>query len=492
MSAQEAVDDDRAAWTILTPGRNCWRREIAHRAAVMVDARDYFRALDESLRRAERSILIVGWDFDGGIRLHQGDGGGGGPTLGALLRRLVEERPRLEVRILVWSLAPIVGPSAPRPLLFGAAWQRHPRIRLRLDRCRPLLAAHHQKIVCVDDGVAFAGGIDLTAGRWDTARHAAADRRRRDSDGDSYEPVHDLQMAVDGDAAAALAHLARARWTAATGEPLAPAPGARAAWPPSLSPQFVGRPVAIARTDPGWHGGPPARESEALTIDAIRSAERFIYIEAQYLTAKCVADCLVEAVARPDGPEILVVATRSSHGLFERVFMGSNRDRLIRRVKRQDRSGRLGVFYPVVPGRRGDREVLIHAKLMIVDDRFLRVGSANLANRSMGLDTECDLAIEATDRETVRRIGEIRERLMGEHLAVDPETVAAAVREDRSILRAVDRLNRNPRGLRPFSASSDRRGPVSPFPGTTLADPDGPTALDRALHRWARRIGGPR
>ncbi len=39
---------------------------------------------------------------------------------------------------------------------------------------------------------------------------------------------------------------------------------------------------------------------------------------------------------------------------------------------------------------------MVHSKVMIVDDGFLRVGSANLNNRSMGADTECDLAFEAS------------------------------------------------------------------------------------------------
>ena len=156
---------------ILHPGKNCWRVAKASRAAVLIDGADYYAALEQSLRKARKSILIVGWDFDAGIRLLPDRPET--PKLGDFLRALVEERPELEVRVLVWSVAVIHAPGAPLPLLLGAAWEKHPRIQVRLDREHPLYGAHHQKIVCIDDNLAFAGGMDLTIRRWDTCKHEA-------------------------------------------------------------------------------------------------------------------------------------------------------------------------------------------------------------------------------------------------------------------------------------------------------------------------------
>ena len=135
-------------------------------------------------------------------------------------------------------------------------------------------------------------------------------------------------------------------------------------------------------------------------------------IEAQYLTAASIGEILAERLVEPDGPEIVVIMTRSSHGAMEHLVMGENRDRLIRKLRSVDRHGRLRIFYPAVPGRVLECEVHIHAKLIIVDDVFLRVGSSNLNNRSMGLDTECDLAIEGLDPRTRATIAQLRDRLV--------------------------------------------------------------------------------
>ncbi|WP_244470769.1 phospholipase D-like domain-containing protein [Microvirga massiliensis] len=459
---------------ILAPGRNCWRVEESRNAAVLIDGASYFSTLEAALRRAERSIWILGWDFDGSIRLRPDVGPEESPPLGPLLRSLVEARPNLEIRILVWSLAPVHAPGDPVPLLLGTDWQQHPRLVVRLDTHHPLYAAHHQKIVCIDDSLAFAGGMDLTVRRWDTSRHAADDPVRLGANGKPCAPLHDIQMAVDGKAALAMAQLARRRWRIATGEKLGAVETRQDLWPSDLMSDFCNVPVAIARTAPAWGSEPEIREAAALTADALRAARNRIYIEAQYMTAGFVGDILCARLAGPDGPEIVVVMTHQSNGLVERLVMGSNRDRMIRRLRNADRHGRLRVFYPCVPTRDGERrQVLIHSKLIIVDDVFLRVGSSNLNNRSVGLDTECDLAIEAQDVRTRRAIANIRDRLLTEHLAVRPDDVSRASMETGSLIRAIDALNRNPRGLRAFEAMDDR-GPSKPIFATRLLDPTKP------------------
>ena len=482
-----AVEDAVPIPRILAPGRNCWRVEQAARAAVLVDGADYFARLEEALPQARRSIMIVGWDFDGRIRLCPQRGEESLP-LGELLRALVETRPELEIRILVWSVAVLHAPGAPLPLLFGAEWQNHPRIALKLDNRHPLYGAHHQKLVCIDDALAFVGGMDLTVDRWDTCRHDAADPLRRKPDGTPYGPVHDVQMVVQGAAARAVGNLARDRWLRATGETLPPVTADAAdgaPWPPSLAPEFRATPVAIARTEPAWGELRlrPVREAAALTFDALRAARRSIYIETQYLTARNVRSLLARRLAELDGPEIIVVVTRATHGLIEHFVMGRNRERLVRRLKRADRYDRLRVFHPVVPAEDGECDVLIHSKVIIVDDDFVRVGSSNLNNRSTGLDTECDLAIEAPDAATRAAIGRLRARLLGEHLDVAPEWVLAAITREGSLIRAIERLNRNRRGLRGFVHTPE--GPTSSIPGTRLLDPSGPFRPFRLLGRRA-------
>ena len=367
-------------------------------------------------------------------------------------------------------------PGAIVPLLIGADWENHERITLKLDTQHPIYAAHHQKIVCIDDQIAFAGGIDLTVCRWDTCDHTIDDPMRHNADGKPYPPVHDIQMAVDGEAALALAELARRRWRVATGHELpGHGPAGADVWPKELEPDFTDVPVAIARTMPAWSHAAAVREAAALTADCLRAARRSIYIEAQYMTASFIGDILVGHLRSPDGPEIVVVMTHESNGFVEELVMGNNRDRLIRRLKRADRHGRLRMLYPCVPSADGEgRQVLVHSKLIIVDDRFLRIGSSNMNNRSIGLDTECDLAIEARNPAERKAVLQIRDRLLAEHLDADPEEVARVVEESGgSMIQAIDRLNTQKRGLRPFEALSEK-GPIRPAFGTRILDPKRP------------------
>ncbi|WP_137390817.1 phospholipase D-like domain-containing protein [Rhodoligotrophos defluvii] len=471
---------------IIKPGQNCWCVAQADRATVLVDGAAYFGQLEAALRAARHAITILGWDFDGRIRLRADQDPETSPPLGWLLRKLVEESPTLEVRILVWSMAVLHAPGEPTSLVFGAAWQEHPRIHVKLDTHHPVYAAHHQKIVCIDDQLAFVGGMDLTVQRWDDCTHSAGSPFRLTPDGRTYRPVHDIQMLVDGDAARKLCTLARERWQAATGEALAPCPSADGVdlWPTNLAVDFRHVPVAIARTMPVMGDQPSIEEAERLTLDALRAARRSIYIEAQYLTARSVGRMLCEQLERPDGPEIVAVITYESSGVIERFIMANNRDRLLRTLAKADRHGRFYACYPVVPSDGGEQLLHVHSKLIIVDDRFLRVGSSNLNNRSAGLDSECDLGIEAATPDVAASIRRIRDQLLAEHLGKTEEEVTAAIKRE-GLIAAVKRFSGDNRGLRPFPAMSDQ-GPKGELFGTALLDPKRPYRL---LRFFKPRIG---
>jgi phosphatidylserine/phosphatidylglycerophosphate/cardiolipin synthase-like enzyme len=279
-----------------------------------------------------------------------------------------------------------------------------------------------------------------------------------------------------------VAEVARARWRFGAKQDLPAVSVDHDPWPQSLKPDFRHCSVGIARTAPGWGDAPAYAEGAVLTVDALKAAKHCIYIEAQYLTADFLGEVLTAQLKRPVGPEIVVVLTRESHGLAERWVMGHNRDHLLRRLKRADRYGRLRVYYPSVPGCTGDCEVLVHAKVAIIDNRLLRVGSSNLNNRSIALDTECDLAIEARSDATREKIAEIRDTLLGEHLGVSPALVREAVLRENSLVRAIDSLNTGARGLRPFVVE-DGRAPVRQVLGTAIFDPTRPFRLMRPLTR---------
>ena len=140
------------------------------------------------------------------------------------------------------------------------------RIRFCLDSSLPLGSSQHQKIVVIDNAVAFSGGLDLTIRRWDTSEHLAEHPLRRDPDGKPYPPFHDVQCMVEGEAAVALGEIAAARWAAAgcTVEDCETVEGDR--WPASV-PAGARQIQAAHRADRienrvasgGRRSGPPVR-----------------------------------------------------------------------------------------------------------------------------------------------------------------------------------------------------------------------------------------
>ncbi|MDK4734757.1 phospholipase D-like domain-containing protein [Rhizobium sp. CNPSo 3490] len=450
----------------------------AEKAAFLINGNKYFTEISRALRLARRTVWIVGWDFHPDIRMEPEKSD---ETLADLLHALAAANPNLEIRILVWTLGPIYSDKS-IDLLRRKNFPRNARIDLRFDLQSVLRGCHHQKLVCIDDSVAFIGGIDLTARRWDTKRHRAKDRLRRDPEGAPYDPLHDVQAMVTGDAARLIGDIARRRWEAATGEKHLPlSENMPFAWPDDLAVSMRDIPVGFALTEPAttWRTG--ICDGIASTLGIIARARRQLYIEAQYLASFRVAKAIAKRLQEEDGPEVVVICTRSSHGLIEKVVMGGNRDRVIRLLKRADRANRLRVYYPVVsgPGSGKEREieVLIHSKLMIADDELIRIGSSNLNNRSEGLDTECDLLLEAHNDEHRRAIADLRHRLLAEYLGTTTETFAAAYGQSGSIIAAIDMLNDAP-GLREFPV--DLSGKISPITGTAIFDPARPFLL---LHR---------
>jgi phosphatidylserine/phosphatidylglycerophosphate/cardiolipin synthase-like enzyme len=466
---------------ILHEGASCWRIASAGRVAVLIDGAAYFRALLDSLRDARSRIMILGWDFDPRVRLDPTDPA---TELRRLLPELVERSPALHVHLLIWDVSVVFGPSRAVDQLIADEWQEHPRIHFRFDGEHVVAAAHHEKIVCIDDALAFAGGIDLTVRRWDTGAHDFEAQRRLDPDGEPYGPVHDLQMAVDGEAAAALAELARDRWADATGETLTPCRSAAKPWPESVTSWLADVPVGIARTRPGKPGRPAVGEVAALNAAALKAARRAVYIEAQYLAAVPVVDRLAALLGRRDGPEIVLLVWRHATGWLERFAMGGNRDRLLRRLAAADRHDRLRAYWLGVADGP-EHEINLHAKLIIVDDAFVRIGSSNLNNRSLGFDTECDLAIEAPDARARAAIARLRSTLLAEHMVRPVEEVEEAIARE-GLIAAIERLNGERGRLRRYQIDPDA-GSKKPIVATTLLDPAEPPDLDylgRQLRSW--------
>ena len=187
---------------LLLPGHSCWRVERADRVAVLVENADYFRAVSKAIHSAKRSITLLGWQFDPRTNLDpiNGDHSAAG-EIGHQLRRLVRERPELDIRLLIWrSPLPIALSQGLYPQR-AEAWFRKRAVDFRLDTPGAMGACHHQKVLVIDDRLAFCGGGDISTDRWDDCDHLDDDVRRSKPDGIICPPRHEVMMMVDGAAA---------------------------------------------------------------------------------------------------------------------------------------------------------------------------------------------------------------------------------------------------------------------------------------------------
>ena len=456
---------------LLRPGDTCWRVERANRVALFIDMEDYFLAARDAMRNARKSIHLLNWAFEPQT-LFEPNKNGDGPDedrFGPFIRNLATARPELDVRILCWrSALPIAASQNFFPHEARKCFKGSP-VKFRLDGSVPVGASHHQKALIVDDRIAFCGGGDIGPDRWDTTAHLDDDPRRQKSPrlGEDYESRHELMALVDGDAATALGELFRNRWLRATQESLSPAeiPPTSSAegddpWPERAKVAIRGAEVGFARTMPRWRKHPEVRENERLHLLAIAAARRLIYMENQYFTSPVMAEALAARLAEPDGPEVVLVSTLHSPSYFDRATMDRTRLHFVETLRKADAGRRLRVFCPVT--KKG-RFIIVHAKLTIIDDELLRVGSANLNNRSTGLDTECDLVVQAQGSEDEgaarRAIRGYRRALLAHWLHRSEAEVQAALEAAASVGAAVEALDDpDDRLLRPLKEK--RIGPI--------------------------------
>jgi len=193
----------------------------------------------------------------------------------------------------------------------------------------------------------------------------------------------------------------------------------------------------------------------------------------------------------------LIVTPYRPQGWLETKTMGVGQARFMARLDDDAIRDRIRFCYPYV--RTGDDEtaVMVHAKIMIVDDLVAHVGSSNLNNRSLGLDTECDLAIEARDDREHRRVRNLLGRLLAHHLGQPRSRVAEELEATGSLIETVDALSDQRRGLRRLEPAAeyddiiadtlntvaDRETPLEPeaFVGDMFAAVSGRSTLHRAI-----------
>jgi phosphatidylserine/phosphatidylglycerophosphate/cardiolipin synthase-like enzyme len=369
-----------------------------NRLEVLIDGETALRRMTEDIQAASSRVLLTGWFVSPDFQMTDGDR----PVVVRDL--LAETAARADVRVLLWAgaPAPVFTPSRRRVRGVRDELRRAGVPHVALDSHERPMHCHHEKTIVIDDRIAYVGGIDLTA--------LAGDRR--DSSSHPARAAvgwHDAAVRIEGPAVTDVAEHFAMRWREVTGQAIElPAPPTEAG---DLEAQIV-------TTCPEKVYGAVPRGAFGILesyLRAIRSADHLIYLESQYLWSPEIVATLADKVRKPPSDRFRIVVV-----LPARPYGGADdtRGALGELVDADDKRGRvLGCCLASRAGAVAD-PIYVHAKIGIVDDRWLTVGSANLNDHSLFNDTEMNVVCHdpALARGT-------RLRLWAEHLERDPSEI---------------------------------------------------------------------
>jgi phospholipase D1/2 len=493
---------DDGARSILELGHNVWNAARPEAAGLLVDAADYYEAFYHAALRAERSIILAGWQFDRGVPLLRGDTAPPGAEVRLLrfLNRLCEQKPALEIYILAWDFHVVFSLEREWMQTLYFDWVTNERLHFRFDDTQASQGAHHQKFVVIDRSVSFVGGIDLCEARWDDRGHRA-DNPSRTSHGVPAKPYHDVQACLIGcETADVLRDLFTDRWARTAGPALGLPPCKPPAQAEALSQAALplgSTSVAFSRTDARGQEN-TVREVERLLIDAIGAAERLIYVETQYFSSHAICEALVKRMraAERGRLEIVVIVNAKPEALKEEIAVGLRQAKILTRLSATaaETQHAFGVYFTLCDGVAPDRvATYIHSKLLSVDDRFLTIGSANFTNRSMGVDTELNVAWEAAgvsddERRLREHIRAVRVSLLAEHTGLSelmPSALETKLGNADGLVARLDAIAAEDGArLRPVVASRGEKLALALFdPDALPFDPDQPE-YDRGGDGW--------
>lgn len=422
---------------IFEPGENCWVESNATFATPLIDCANYYKALHSSIVKAKHSIFIVGWDIDSRIRLIRGEDeaqSSAPSVISDLLKWKAEQTPDIQIYLLRWDSS--LAFFAQRELWAKEAWdEKTPdNVKTELDDTIPMGGSQHQKIVVIDDELVFSGGMDVSTNRWDTRDHPVVSEERDGPDGE-YGPLHDVQMVSSGPVVADFSKLVRWRWQRVANEtPIAIRDNANinidapipAAWPESYPPIFKNVECALARTIPFMDEVEPAQEVRHMLLDLIGQAESFIYIENQFTTRQEIAEELNRQLKLKPNLNVCIVSSYEPKGKFECEAFWASRIQFKTILESGISPERVKMTYSSIENMQGKRAYKrIHSKVMTIDDKYLVIGSSNLSNRSMTLDTEIDTVLYGNTPENKQSVVNVRNDLLAEHTGRELEDMPA-------------------------------------------------------------------
>jgi phosphatidylserine/phosphatidylglycerophosphate/cardiolipin synthase-like enzyme len=377
-----------------------------NRLDVLIDGEQALTALADEIAAARSHVHLAGWALDPDFAIRRD---GAETTVRELLASVAE---RAEVRVLLWAGAPVplIHPTRAEVREAAARLTRGTRIRCALDAHERPLHCHHEKIVVVDGRVAMVGGIDLTSLNGD----------RFDSTAHPYRSTvgwHDAAVRLTGPAVRDVADHFSMRWRETASEQLEDAVDDKPAGEST---------VQVVRTVPNSvYRSLPAGDFRLLDAyrGALASAERLIHLENQFLWAPEITEILACKLSQPPCDEFRLVVVLPAR---PRSGADDTRGQLALLAGHDAQGGGGRLLACTLFARDGARSspVYVHAKIGIVDDRWLTVGSANLNDHSLFNDTEMNVVTD--DRELARRT---RLRLWAEHLERSPSDVDGPAHE---------------------------------------------------------------
>ena len=449
--------------SILEVPRNAYVQAEVTQCALLIDSRNYYRALCRAMELAERYIVISGWQFESGVRLLRGEDAEAAKHPVKFLdfmTALCEERPGLHIYLLAWDFSVVyAGDREPNQKEKFSATSS--RIHFEWDPHPSLGGSHHQKFAVIDGAAGFLGGIDICDARWDDCDHRAEHPDRVNVTGGPCKPYHDVQALFTGAIATPLVHIFCDRWGRATNQHLELPPavsGAAARFDVMKLSGGQAEPIdttfaALSRTQVDSRDE-AERVGEILNLfaDAISAAERLLYIETQYFTSRSIARALITRMEDETKPplDIVVFLPHGADTAMEKMALEDAQDGALNSVleSAQQNGHRIRLFYPASHNSAGEEiATFVHSKILIVDDRLLMVGSPNCTERSMGLDSELAISWESkTGDGLAHSIRNIRTKLLAEHSGL-PESDFANQDElcdrlDKLMAREKTRLRR--------------------------------------------------
>jgi len=382
--------------TAIDPGPGLWADggpppRAGNAVEVLIDGTAAFQAMVAAIADAQSYVHITGWHITPEFRMTRGEP----PT--RLRQLLADVAARVPVRVLIWA-------GAPLPVL--RPWRRDlrkvraqlvagSRIQCALDARERPMHCHHEKTIVVDGRIAFVGGIDLTSfngDRSDTPNHPS-----RGALG-----WHDVAARIAGPAVRDVADNFAMRWQATTGEVLPPVPTPAPAGSIELQ---------VVRTVPdGMYRQRPRGDFRILEsyLRALRAAQNLIYLENQFLWSPEILAVLRDKLTRPPSPNfhlVLILPAKPNNGGDD------TRGQLGTLVQLDGGQGRLLACTLYAIGGARDWPIYVHAKVGIVDDDWMTIGSANLNEHSLFNDTEMNVVTQ-----DARLVRDTRLRLWAEHL----------------------------------------------------------------------------